>query len=125
MFRISNNKLFEWLFSKVLASHSGGPGSIPRQELQTSLGRSRETTFLKALTSSGSPPADTKLLVTLAFLFAIFLPFVHNPMSSAARLSVSVASPAQNFERAVPRRTRVVPLQRVTKELVSSPLFQK
>jgi hypothetical protein len=25
----SFNKLFEWLFSRVLTSHRGGPGSIP------------------------------------------------------------------------------------------------
>ncbi len=27
-FRIANNKLSEWLLSRVLASHAGGPGSI-------------------------------------------------------------------------------------------------
>ncbi len=27
-FRIAINKLSEWLFSRVLASHAGGPGSI-------------------------------------------------------------------------------------------------
>jgi hypothetical protein len=29
MFQIAINKVFEWLFAKVLASHRGGPGSIP------------------------------------------------------------------------------------------------
>jgi hypothetical protein len=29
MFRIAINKLFEWLYSVVLASHHGGLGSIP------------------------------------------------------------------------------------------------
>ncbi len=33
MFRIAINKLFEWLFSRVLASHCGGPGLIPGQDM--------------------------------------------------------------------------------------------
>ncbi len=32
MFRIAKNKLFEWGFSRVLASH-GGPGSIPGRDM--------------------------------------------------------------------------------------------
>ncbi len=30
------NKLFEWLFSRVLASHRGGPGSIPGRDMSVS-----------------------------------------------------------------------------------------
>jgi hypothetical protein len=33
MFRIALNKLFERLFSRVLASHRGGPGSIPGRDM--------------------------------------------------------------------------------------------
>ncbi len=29
MFRIAIIKMFEWLFSRVLAFHRGGPGSVP------------------------------------------------------------------------------------------------
>ncbi len=29
MLQIAINKLFEWLFSRVLASHRGGPGLVP------------------------------------------------------------------------------------------------
>jgi hypothetical protein len=32
-FRITFNKLFEWFFSRVLASHAGGLGSIPGRDL--------------------------------------------------------------------------------------------
>ena len=47
------------------------PPTAVARELQTSLGRSRETTFLKALTCSDEPPADTRLLFILlhSFLF--------------------------------------------------------
>ncbi len=34
------NKLFEWLFSRVLASHRGGPGSISGRDMSV-LGTSR------------------------------------------------------------------------------------
>ncbi len=30
---VIQNKLFEWLFSRVLASHHGGPGSIPGRDM--------------------------------------------------------------------------------------------
>ncbi len=33
MFRIAINKLFEWLFSRVLASHRGCPVSIPGRDM--------------------------------------------------------------------------------------------
>jgi hypothetical protein len=33
MFRIAINKLSGWLFSRVLASHVGGPGLIPGQDM--------------------------------------------------------------------------------------------
>ncbi len=33
MFRIAIKKLFEWLFSRVLASHRGGPDSIPGRDM--------------------------------------------------------------------------------------------
>jgi hypothetical protein len=36
MFRIVIKKLFEWLFSRVLASHSGGPGLIPGRDISVS-----------------------------------------------------------------------------------------
>jgi hypothetical protein len=36
MFRIAVNKLFEWLFSRVLTSHHTGPGSIPGREMSVS-----------------------------------------------------------------------------------------
>jgi hypothetical protein len=59
------------------------------------------------------------------FLYSCIPSFFHNPMSSAAGLSVSVASPAQIFERAVPQRIHLDQLQQLTKELESSPLVQK
>jgi hypothetical protein len=31
--RIAINKLLEWVFSRVLASHRGGPGSIPGRDM--------------------------------------------------------------------------------------------
>ncbi len=36
MFRIAISKLFEWLFSSVLASHGGGSGSIRGQDMSVS-----------------------------------------------------------------------------------------
>jgi hypothetical protein len=33
MFPIANNKLFKWLFSRVLASHHGGLGAIPGRDI--------------------------------------------------------------------------------------------
>ncbi len=33
MFGIAINKLFEWLFSRVLSSHCEGPGLIPSQDM--------------------------------------------------------------------------------------------
>ena len=33
MFRIAINKLPGWLFSRVLASHAGGPGLIPGRDM--------------------------------------------------------------------------------------------
>ncbi len=33
MFRIAINKLLRWFFSRVLASHEGGPGSIPGRDM--------------------------------------------------------------------------------------------
>ncbi len=33
MFRIDISKLFKWLFSRVLASHCGGPDSILGQDM--------------------------------------------------------------------------------------------
>jgi hypothetical protein len=33
MFRIASNKLSGWLFSRVLASHAGGPASSPGQDM--------------------------------------------------------------------------------------------
>jgi hypothetical protein len=33
MFGIAINKLFEWLFSRVLSSHCEGPGLIPSQDI--------------------------------------------------------------------------------------------
>jgi hypothetical protein len=33
MFRKAINKLFEWLFSKVLTTPHGGPGSIPGSDM--------------------------------------------------------------------------------------------
>jgi hypothetical protein len=45
MFQIANNKLFIWLFSKVLASHLGGLGLIPSRDLQLRM----EMTLVKSL----------------------------------------------------------------------------
>jgi hypothetical protein len=37
MFRIAINKLFEWLFSGVLASHQGGQGLIPGRDMSSGI----------------------------------------------------------------------------------------
>ncbi len=30
---VPNSKLFEWLFSRVLVSHRGGPGLVPGRDM--------------------------------------------------------------------------------------------
>ncbi len=35
MFQMAINKLFEWIFSRVLASHRGGPGSFLGRDCQS------------------------------------------------------------------------------------------
>jgi hypothetical protein len=36
MFQIIFNKLFGYLFARMLASHHGGPGSIPNRDMSVS-----------------------------------------------------------------------------------------
>jgi hypothetical protein len=55
MFRIAINQLFEWLFSRVLASRQGGLGLIPGQNMSFSdLQVRMEMTLFKSL-HSGDP----------------------------------------------------------------------
>ncbi len=55
MFRIAINKLFEWIFSRVLASHIGNPHLIPGRDIvspgTSSLGWSSLSINLKNLVS--------------------------------------------------------------------------
>ncbi len=62
MFRIAINKLFEWLFSRVLASHRGGPCSIPGQDMSVYF--RTEMTLVKSLHNSDPTCFETHRLAS-------------------------------------------------------------